>query len=281
MTDPANLFSQVLAGRDAASAKTRAISRYVAESPVEFVRSSARDVCARLSISEPTLIRFCQSFGYAGLAEFRIDLALALSQGSRIVLPNPSDRRSVNLAARRAMARRAVGLVANDQSLLVDNGSTAEIFADALNALEGKTVMTTGLAVAHNLTAGGRHTVMLPGGTIRPDTASLAGRLVDSALAGMRFDTVVLSADSIDPDHGISTLLEDEAHQNRVMIASSARVCVLADRSKFGRPGLHVICRMDAVSVLVTDLPSEDERLARIRDRGVEIITIADQDPPA
>lgn len=278
MSDSFDLLEQIGASRNAPSSKTRALSRYVLESPVEFIRSSAKDVCARLGISEPTLIRFCQGFGHAGLAEFRIDLALALSQGSRIVLPNPQDRRSVNLAAKRAMAIRAVELVAGDHSILIDNGSTAEIFADALNALPPKTVMTTGLGVAHNLTAGGRHTVMLPGGTIRPETASLSGRLVDAALAGMRFDTVVLSADSIDPEYGIATLLEDEAHQNRLMIGSSARVLVLADRSKFGTRGLHLICRMEAVSAVITDLEPQDERALRIRDKGVDIISIAAQE---
>ncbi|RWR10970.1 hypothetical protein [Paenirhodobacter populi] len=50
--------------------KLRGICRLIETDPVMFIRSTAGELCAHTS--EPTLIRFCQRFGCAGLADFRM-----------------------------------------------------------------------------------------------------------------------------------------------------------------------------------------------------------------
>lgn len=63
---------------------------------------TAREICARLGTSEPTLIRFCRGFGYTGLADFRIGSALALADQGSGIAPLAADRRLANQAAKRA-----------------------------------------------------------------------------------------------------------------------------------------------------------------------------------
>lgn len=50
----------------------RWVCRLIETDPVMFIRSAAGDLCAQFNTSEPTLIRFCQRFGSAGLADFRM-----------------------------------------------------------------------------------------------------------------------------------------------------------------------------------------------------------------
>lgn len=277
-----DLFQAVRSAEPGLTPKLRGICHLIETDPVGFIRSTARELCAQLGTSEPTLIRFCQRFGYAGLADFRIDLALSLAQRPGFpgeIEPTPGDRRAVNFAAKDAIARKAVPLLAEDQAILIDNGSSTERLAAHMSELAPMTVMTTGLDVAQTLLAQRRHNVMLPGGRVRPENMSITGRLVDAALAEMRFDTFVLGADSLDPEKGLSTFREDEAHQNRVMIDAAERVIVLADSTKFGKPRLHRICAMERVSILVTDLPPDHDIACRIRDRGVQVICTQEEYP--
>jgi DeoR family transcriptional regulator of aga operon len=278
-----DLFGRLRSALPELTPKLRGIGQMIETDPVTFIRSTARELCARLNTSEPTLIRFCQRFGYAGLADFRIDLALSLSQhvsAPAELEPSSRDRRAVNLAAKDAIALRTLPLLAGDQSLLIDNGTTVERLAAHMGSLAPMTIMTTGFDVAQTLLRHRVHSVMLPGGRIRPENMSLVGRLVDLALADMRFDTCIMCVNSLDPDKGLSTYREDEAHQNRVMMDAAERVILLADRTKFGKARLHRICAVERVNILVTDLPPGHEIACRIRDLGVQVVsTIEDNHP--
>lgn len=278
-----DLLTRIRADIAQMTTKHRGIADFLLNEPVSFIRGTSREICAHLSTSEPTLIRFCKDFGYSGLAEFRIDLALALARDTQMrqfVEPAAQDRRNVNLDAKRRIARAAVPLVAGDRAILIDNGSTAELFAAALGQAQPMTIMTTGLMVAQNLLAHRQHEVILTGGRIRPDARSLTGRLVELTLKGMRFDTFVMGADSVDPLIGLSTFREDEAHQTLAMVDAAARVIVLADRTKFLKPSLHKICDLDRISILVTDLSGDEAPAREMAERGLQVISTL-RPPPA
>ena len=269
-----DLMSAIERDRGDLSPKLSAIGGYALDNPESFIRNTSREICAALGTSEPTLIKFCQTFGYAGLSDFRIDFALSYARQARggLVEPLAHDRRRVNMAQKRAIAAAALPLIEADRSLLIDNGSTAEVFAGALAGTAPKTIMTTGLTVAQMALAHGTHEVMLTGGRIRPNALALTGRVVETVLASMRFDTFVMGADSVDPVLGLSTFREDEAHITRAMVDAAARVIVLADRTKLLKPSLHRICPLDRVEVLVTDLAPGDPLIAQIEDAGVRVL---------
>lgn len=261
------------------SPKLRQICQHALDEPVGFIRSSSRQLCDALGTSEPTLIRFCQTFGHSGLAQFRIDLALAIALGGASVEPSREDRRNLNTAEKQAIARAVLPALDGAQSLILDNGSTVEALAEALQALAPRTVMTTGIDVAQILLRQGVHDVLLPGGRLRAETASVSGRIAERTLAEMHFDLCILGADSIDPAFGISTFSEGEAELNRRMVEASARLIVLADGDKFGHPSLHRIARPDQIHLLVTNLPEDHPALAALRAGGMTVLTTA-QDAP-
>ncbi|WP_022706917.1 DeoR/GlpR family DNA-binding transcription regulator [Paracoccus zeaxanthinifaciens] len=272
---PSDLVQAIATSGPGFTPKLAMIARFALEDPESFIRKTSRDICAELGTSEPTLIKFCQQFGYSGLSDFRIDLALALAKhrsGSDFVEPLAGDRRQVNLAAKQRIAQAVVGLVADDSSLLIDNGSTTEVFAQLLGG-PPRTIMTTGIRVAQNALEHGIHTVMLTGGRIRPNAMSMTGRMVEATIGRMHFDTFVMGAGAIDADMGLSTFQEDEAHNTRFMLDAARRVIVLADSTKFGKPRLHAICGIDRVDVLVTDLDPQDPRFAAIEAQGTHIVS--------
>src|SRR5581483_3516739 len=58
------------------------IAKRILASPDDFVRSSVRAIAADLSVSEPTILRFCRAIGCEGFKDlkFRLIQELALSQ---------------------------------------------------------------------------------------------------------------------------------------------------------------------------------------------------------
>lgn len=242
-------------------------------SPGAFIREPLQEIARAAGVSEPTVLRFCRQFGFKGLPDFRIALAMSLAREAQgaFIDPGVSDKAVVNLGAKRAIARFALSLVGDDRSIIINSGSTTQLFAENLRAANPLVIMTTGLNIAEAFRGASQHTVMLPGGTVRFESNSLSGRMVESTLGGMRFDTIYLGADAIDPVLGLSTFNEAEAHQNAAMVAVSQRVIVLANSTKFRAPALHRICEPDRIHAVITDTGLSDDTASLLEQHGVAV----------
>ena len=249
------------------------VGGYLLASPEAFIREPLQEIARAAGVSEPTVLRFCRQFGFKGLPDFRIALAMSLAREAQgaFIDPGVTDKAVVNLAAKRAIARFALSLVGEDRSIIIDSGSTTQLFAENLRSANSLVIMTTGLNIAEAFRGASQHTVMLPGGTVRFESNSLSGRMVESTVGGMRFDTIYLGADAIDPVLGLSTFNEAEAHQNAAMVAVSQRVIVLADSTKFRAPALHRICEADRIHAVITDTGLADDTAKLLEQHGVAV----------
>ena len=245
--------------------------------PGKFMTWSIQEIASAAGVSEPSVVRFCRHFGYKGVPDFRIALAISLAEGSaspnRLFLePTVGDKAFVNRELKLAIAQKALDLVASDRSLVLDSGSTTQLFARELRTHSGRTILTNGLNIVEALWGCTQHTIILPGGTLRFEAKALTGRLLDLSLQNMRFDTVYFGADSIDPLLGLSTFNEAEAHQCVSMMAACQRVVVLVDSTKFRATSLHRFCSIDEIDAIVTDSNVPDDVAAKLREQGVNLL---------
>lgn len=71
---------------------------------------------------------------------------------------------------------------------------------------------------------------------------------------------------------GITTHNEQEASLNRLMCEISDQVIAVADSTKFGKRGYHMIRDFADIDILVTDSGIPDEYVERLREAHVEVI---------
>lgn len=274
--DGRNLAQRIIAERESLSQALGRIADYLIAEPQDFISRPMRSLAERIGVSEPTLIRFARHYGHNGMPDLRIALAMSLASadadGLARLEPRVKDKEVVNRAAKQAIADRAAALAESDRSVLLDSGSTLQYFARTLVTAPAKTIMATALNAAHILHEAEQHNIMMPGGTLRRGSLSLAGRLAETNLDGMTFDTAYLGADNIDPQTGLSTFGEEEAHLNRAMIRAARRVIVLADSTKFRGAALHHICNLSAIDTIVSDSALPDLTAQAIRAAGTTLI---------
>jgi DeoR family galactitol utilization operon repressor len=280
------LLSTINAELGTTSNAFKRISTYLLKAPQDFMHKSIQEISVAAQVSEPTVLRYSRHFGYKGIPEFRIALAMSLvarsstqAPNNHFIEPNVADKAVVNRNAKLAIGKAAVHLLAADRAIILDSGSTTAIFARQLRGAAGRTILTTGLNVIEALWGAEQHTLMLPAGTLRFESKSLSGRMVETTLQNMRFDTGYFGADSIDPEAGLSTFHEEEAHQGAAMMGACSRVVVLADSSKFKSPALHRICAMDRIHTIVTDTGLPVEVANELMARGTHVIRAALETP--
>ena len=177
-----------------------------------------------------------------------------------------------NLPMKRRLGQATVDVVGHDtRSLLLDSGTTTEEVALSLLDRSGLTVMTNGLNIASALANSDGIEVLVTGGTLRKKSMSFYGRQAEESLRFLHFDKLVLGADGVDMQVGVTTHFEQEASLNRVMCDVASEVILVADSSKFGRRGSHIICSFRDIDSVVTDPGVPDQFVNELTDAGVDV----------
>lgn len=271
------IIESIAADRAGMSKAFGRVADVLVDDPAQFMAWSVKEIALAASVSEPSVVRFCRHYGFDGVPEFRIALAMSLATESAgrhhpFLEPTVADKTFVNRQVKLAIAREAIKLIDDDRSMILDSGSTLQLFAQNLRTASGRTILTAGLNIVESLWGCRQHVIIMPGGTVRFDARALTGRIVEQSLENMRFDTVYFGADSIDAVEGLSTFNEEEAHQNTAMANACRRVVVLVDSTKFKAPSLHRFCSIDRIDTVVTDhnIPKDVEN--SLRSSGVNVI---------
>jgi DeoR family transcriptional regulator of aga operon len=174
------------------------------------------------------------------------------------------------------IARAAVKMISEGETIILDSGSTTLEIARQLRTLEVESlsVITNALNIAMEIAALSRVRLIMTGGILRQMSYSLAGPPAEQVLDRLRADRLFLGVDGFDPDIGFMTPDVFEARLNAHMIRVSREVVVVADSTKFGRRSLSVIADLGSVQKLITDSGAPPERVAELQARGLEVITV-------
>lgn len=183
-------------------------------------------------------------------------------------------------SAKRAIARLAMPLVHDGESILLDAGSSVAALATELQHDISLTVATTSLAVLEELAEVDAIHVECLGGTLRHPSQGFVGPLAEAALERMTFDRVFLGADGV----AVDSICEADLQQTRLkemMCRQAHEVVVLADASKLGATPFHAWAKLPERWSLVTDDSATEEQLGPFRTAGVTVLVAALQEPLA
>ncbi|MRV70265.1 DeoR family transcriptional regulator [Duganella sp. FT92W] len=189
---------------------------------------------------------------------------------------NLAEKRTLHRERKLRIAASAAALVAAQDKIILDAGSSTLILAQQLHAAGTLTVFTNSLPIAAELAQSPAIELIVAGGVLRHASQSLQGRQAEASLDGYVFDKLFLGADGIDMAFGLSTHDALDASLNARMIAGARRVIVLADSSKFGRICLHRIGALEHIHTIVTDASMSSAMRDAIRARGIELIVAGD-----
>lgn len=231
-------------------------------------------------VSEMTARRDVEALEAAG--EARRVRGGAISVVSRGYEPSVSERESVGPLAKDRISAAAAGMLRPGDTLFLDSGTTANVFASHLAALDmDLLVVTPNLRAALTLSDATNTRVIVTGGLVRRQERSLVGADAERTLQQYNVDTAFVGAAGVHPERGLTDYGLDESAVKRIAIARATRVVVLADHSKLGRISLCEICPSSEIDVLVTDAPVDDPVVRELHAGGTEIVTVHQPRDPA
>lgn len=183
-----------------------------------------------------------------------------------------NEKEFINSDEKQRIAKAAIDLIGNTDSIMIGSGTTAYEFAKALHTTKPLTVITPALKVGLELSAKVNMDVLLLGGMIRKNSSSVAGSHALRVLEDISCGILFIGVDGIDIDFGVSISNLSEASVNQKMIESAQTVVILTDSSKFDRRGLGRICSIDQVHYIVTDAGVNPAMIDALEDRGIKVM---------
>ncbi|MBQ8291366.1 MAG: DeoR/GlpR transcriptional regulator [Clostridia bacterium] len=201
----------------------------------------------------------------ASLVTIRNDLDVLANEGKLIrmaggaVLPGGNDTLPSSIQyyeQKREIARSAAQLIQDGDTLFINSGTTTLLFAEELKNKNNLSVVTNSLSVATTLGAIPSFRVILLGGAINSRSNFTYGADTQEHLNRFGADWAILSVDGVSADGEISTCHAEEAIIDRIMIARSKKVLIVADQTKIGRTGFSFVCRRDDKIKILTNKKS-------------------------
>ncbi|TJZ62940.1 DeoR/GlpR transcriptional regulator [Sphingobacterium olei] len=181
-------------------------------------------------------------------------------------------KESINAEEKTRIAKAALELIKDNDSILISSGTTAYALAKQLQPDTALTVITPALKVSLELCNKPNIEVLQLGGLIRSNSSSVAGQHAMDILEEVSCGMLFIGVDGIDIDFGISISNISETTLNQKMLQTSQNVVVLADHTKFGRRGLGKICNLEEVDYIITDNKTPKEYIAHLEDLGIRVI---------
>ena len=177
-----------------------------------------------------------------------------------------------NISEKKKIARAAAEMIHNEETVILDGGSTTYYIAENLRE-KNIHVVTNSLPVIQLLTNYPNVEVIATGGVLFPKGGVFLGLPACRVLEQMKVDKAFIGVAGINED-GISNsnllLVETE----RAMINSAKEVIVVADHSKFGKNAMGFLGDFLRVDTIITDSGVSGNYLDTIKEKVKNFIVV-------
>jgi DeoR family transcriptional regulator, aga operon transcriptional repressor len=198
--------------------------------------------------------------------------AIKIKYYRRGIDPSFSEKQKEYLKEKQRIAKEAVKLIEEGDTIILDSGTTTTEIAKNLDHFQNLTIITNALNIASILSEYEGIKIFMPGGSLRKKSLSLVGVLADESFEKFFCDKLFLGVDGFDTTHGLSTPNSEEAHLNQIMMKIAKKVIVVTDSRKFERRRFAFIGPISDLDMVITDSGIKEEDKNRLEKSGVKVI---------
>ncbi|MEI7845847.1 MAG: DeoR/GlpR family DNA-binding transcription regulator [Chloroflexota bacterium] len=234
---------------------------------------SIDELTTRLDTSRSTICR--------DLYDLEIEHVLTRTRGGAVAIKNmtsyepPFDvRKDFFLDEKQRIAEAAAKLVQENETLLLDGGTTVFELAKALRKKNSLYIATNDLNSAMILSHNTNIELTVFGGALRKHHYSLHGYFTDNMIKQIHADKLFLGVDAVDFNIGYMNFSVEEIQTKKLMIQASSEVIVLCDHSKFEKIAFVNICHFNEVDLVITGKEIDEKTLKKIEAMNIKVLVV-------
>lgn len=229
------------------------------------------ELAAAVGTSESTARRDVEALAAQGALVRMPGGVMASDRPPSTFEPSSGEAARAAVAQKTAIGREAAARIEPEQCVFFDTGTTVRAAATAtVQRRIAFTALTNDLQTALVLSAEPRVTLIVTGGTLRPESFSLLGAPGLDFLCGLHPDLALMGAHGI--DGGVVTETSVELAEVKIAAIQNARRCILlADGSKFLTRALRTVAPLSAFAEIIADMGLDSGHAAALRAAGAAV----------
>jgi DeoR/GlpR family transcriptional regulator of sugar metabolism len=234
-------------------------------------RVLAVEMARELGASEDTIRRDLRELASLGVCRRVYGGALPVSPASgsfRI-------RQRQNLGAKIALGQASATIIAADQVLFLDAGTTNLEIARALPNHIKLTVATNSPAIAMELISRSNIKLVMIGGLVDFDAGAALGARAIRDVQSISIDLSFLGGCAVSDQAGIRAFIFEDAEFKQALVGASRAVAVAATTEKFGTTAPFHVASSNDLDLLIVEADAPPGQLQAFRRAGVRIHQLA------
>jgi len=156
-------------------------------------------------------------------------------------------------------------------TIFLDASTTATFIAKHIKNMRVTVVTNSMMAVDQLKDSESVHLICI-GGTYSIKSKAFNGNATLRGLADYYLDKAFLSCRALSMDHGITDSNEEIAAVRQMLLKSSNKSFLIADRSKFDKTSFVRLCSYDDIDAVVSDYNFSQEWIDFLQSKNVEVL---------
>ena len=210
------------------------------------------EIVEELNVSDMTVRRDLAELEEKGLLT-KIHGGARSNSTFQIKEKSHQEKHTENIEEKRAVARKAVNLIEENDTIFLGPGTTIELLAQLIER-ESLTVITNCFPVFQILfeKRSLNFKVYLLGGEMRELTESFVGEMTNTLLKTKRFSKMFFSSNGVKDGLAMTSSIE-EAYTQQIALSHSLEKYLLIDSSKIGKDDFSSFCELRELNAVLTD----------------------------
>ena len=217
-------------------------------------------LASELGVSEVTIRADLQALEDQGL------LVRTRGGARSSTLKHILQRQKINVEEKERIAAAAAGLVADDDTVMVEAGTTAALIVRFLAGRKGVQIVTNSTLVFSNARLNPALNIILTGGVFRRDSESLVGPIAERSIEDFNTRLAFLGTDGFSAERGLTTRFVEGGQVATVMRDRAAETWLVADSSKFGHAGFVSFMPLSGITGIITDSQISEEAVQSLKE---------------
>ena len=179
---------------------------------------------------------------------------------------------TINIAAKRAIARKASELCEDGDPIIINGGTTTFQMVHPL-AAKRLQVFTNSFPIAEHLLKHSKNTVMLSGGTIYREQNIILSPFENDVTRNFYARRMFMGAQGLGP----LGLMEADPlliQAEQKLINQADELVVLVDSSKFQQRSSLILCPLERISTVITDSAIEGKQVSMLESAGINVLVV-------
>jgi DeoR family transcriptional regulator of aga operon len=173
---------------------------------------------------------------------------------------------------KKKIAKIVASLINENDSIILDSGTTTSEIAKELINFRELTVVTNSIWVA-SILANSNVNVLMSGGILKKPILSLVGPDTEAYFNRIEASKLFICANGVRSTIGLTTTSPFELNVKRNMIKAAKKVFAVLDSSKFETTSIDLFCDFSEIDCIVTDKPIESPELTELfKKLGIDVI---------